>query len=168
MVKRTTLGTLGDDLRGMITKLAQEEIEAFDKALNATTIDRYSKIIKDTPVDTGRLRGAWLLDQYYSPTEKGKPDRNKGSAYLRRKISSIGGLLGKRTYFFNNLPYAEVVEYGLYPNPVKRGSKKRKGKGYVKYSEGGYSKQAPMGMMRINLAQFAAEVGRRFKRYRKR
>jgi hypothetical protein len=47
--------------------------------------------------------------------------------------------LGDIFFFTNNLPYARVVEFGLYPNPPKKGTGK---------TVGGFSKLAPQGMVR--------------------
>jgi hypothetical protein len=66
-----------------------------------------------TPVDEGTLKEAWTL-------EKAKR-------------------LGDSSHVRNGLPYAQVVEFGGYPNPPKGGEGK---------TEGGFSKQAPQGMLR--------------------
>ena len=53
--------------------------------------------------------------------------------------------LGDTAYIQNNTPYGDVIEYGGYPDPVKNGSWV-KGKGYIKKSSGGFSRQAPNGV----------------------
>lgn len=48
-------------------------------------------------------------------------------------------VLGDSSHVRNGLPYAPVVEFGGYPNPPKGGEGK---------TSGGFSKQAPQGMLR--------------------
>ncbi len=74
------------------------------------------KRVKDrTPVDTGALQAAWTLEES-----------------------------GDVITVTNALPYAAVVEYGLYPNPPKGGAGK---------TTGGFSSQAPQGMVGVTLAE---------------
>ncbi len=79
------------------------------------------RIVKDTPVDTGRARGAWEIDTS-TPVTRIK----------------------------NNVDYILKLEFGGYPNPPERGTA-IKGGGYEIKSISGYSKQAPQGMARKNV-----------------
>jgi hypothetical protein len=54
-----------------------------------------------------------------------------------------------------------VLEYGGFPNPPKFGSWKRGEAGPAAHVTGGFSMQAPQGMVRITAREFAAEVQRR-------
>lgn len=56
-------------------------------------------------------------------------------------------------YIENNLPYINTLEYGGYPDPVKKGTYE-KGTGYVIKSRGGFSKQAPHGMVGLTMARY--------------
>ena len=60
----------------------------------------------------------------------------------------------------NNLPYSEVIEFGEYPNPVKKGTKISKtGVKHAVFevrSKGGFSKLAPQGVVRVNALRFTA------------
>lgn len=58
--------------------------------------------------------------------------------------------------FSHNGPEARVIEYGLYPDPPKRGSRIPGTTGFVKLSESGFSKQAPGGAVRLALQAVAA------------
>ena len=66
----------------------------------------------------------------------------------------------------NNLPYIQVLEYGKYPNPPKKGTYLKEGQkkgqytgpGFFKFSEGGYSKQAPKGMVRISIQEIQKDL----------
>ena len=58
-----------------------------------------------------------------------------------------------KIFMTNNLPYARTLEFGKYPTPVKRGTYVGKGR-YEKRSQGGFSKLAPRGMVRVNALRF--------------
>lgn len=155
-----TLGKVGESLNDILKDVSKKEIQRFDKAYRAEVVDTLNSVINMTPVDKGALRNSWMLSQTYSRNAKSSGKSNKGASYLKRKTA--GGMLGKIFYFYNNLPYAEIVEYGGYPNPVKKGSKRPKQKGYIKYSSGGFSKQAPTGMLRVNLLGFYSRLRKRW------
>lgn len=108
-----------------------------------------ASVVMMSPVDEGRFRANW---QYGFNTEP--------SGELEEKDSSgfVGGATADRLQkqifaspafgvhnIVNNMPYGEVLEYGLYPDPPKKG----KGK-----TVGGYSKQAPAGMVRITFMRW--------------
>jgi hypothetical protein len=64
-----------------------------------------------------------------------------GTAAIADVMANMGGA-GKVTYLTNNLPYIQQLEYGGYPDPVKRGSwiKRSRHSGPAHYeilSEGG-------------------------------
>ena len=93
--------------------------------------------ITRSPVDTGRFRGNWIVslrnpddDESFSSSPL-----QRGSAVLDRGFA--GRMKPKEIYIQNNLPYAGVIDDGLYPKPPK----KRDGK-----TKNGYSKQAPRGI----------------------
>jgi hypothetical protein len=82
-----------------------------------------------------------------------------GATVLAEIAAGIGPAGGK-TFLSNNLVYAEVLEYGGYPDPVKygswvKGTKKVPGHYEIK-SIHGYSKQAPAGMVRTNMTRVQA------------
>ena len=105
------------------------------------------KIIKDTPVDTGRLKNNWYASNRRVGVRTTKATDPSGKNSLARVEKALSRLkVGQRFHFFNNLPYARVVEFGLYPNPPKKGTGK---------TVNGFSKKAPSGMLRINADGFA-------------
>ena len=61
-------------------------------------------------------------------------------------------MFGTKCFLTNNLPYIVKLEFGGYgtKNPVDVNAQ-------------GFSKQAPAGMVRINLARFPAQLARAFK-----
>ena len=120
-----------------------------------TVISMFTRVVMRSPVDTGRFRANWLLG-YGAPevtTHDGvDPDGGGRSQLIARAVMSwpVGGIV----YLTNSLPYARVLEYGEYPNPPKFGSKKRGEDGVAIHVQGGYSMQAPNGMVRVTVAEF--------------
>ena len=105
--------------------------------------------------DGGRFRNNWFL-KVGSPSGKTRSKSGGGSGSL----ASIGRLpldvMNKKIYFTNNTPYANVIEYGGYPNPVQLGT--NTGSGFQKLSAGGYSKQAPEGVVRVQLVKMRRKI----------
>ena len=54
----------------------------------------------------------------------------------------------------NNLIYGPLIEFGGYPTPVMLGTYNKSTKSYEVLSDGGYSKQAPQGVLRTNIKRF--------------
>ena len=124
-----------------------------NKKVKAIYTQGLSAVITGTPVhfiDGGRLRNNWFLTTR-APSKSKRGPNSRGSA----SYSSLGKMpdyiLDKTIYFTNNMPYANVVEYGGYVKNPKYGT--WTGSGFQKLSQNGYSKQAPNGMVRINLVK---------------
>lgn len=102
-------------------------------------------VVLKTPVDTGRARGNWMpsLD-VPDGTISTRVDPSGGSA-----IAEIQALAkqasGRIFYLSNNLPYIRHLEYGLYGQP--------QGSANGPKTIGGFSKQAPAGMVRTTINQ---------------
>ena len=60
------------------------------------------------------------------------------------RVEALRFKLGDTLYFTNNLPYAEKIEFGLYPSPSKTGK-----------TVGGYSVKSPQGMVRKNIIKWS-------------
>lgn len=122
-----------------------------ERTTRAVTLELFKAVILATPVDTGRARGNWQ-------TSVGQPitsvvDRlDKNGTVAIGEVSARMGKAGSITWLANNLPYIAVLEYGGYPDPVKLGTYVP-GEGYEIRSSGGFSKQAPAGMVRVNIAR---------------
>lgn len=56
------------------------------------------------------------------------------------------------------MPYIRKLEYGGYPDPVKKGSWDKKKKTYVIKTVGGFSRQAPKGMVGLTMSKIASTV----------
>ena len=111
-----------------------------EEMVRGTLFALSSRIIKESPVDTGRFRGNWQAS--VNTPKKGKLQRkDKSGAASINEVSSIVMSLdmGQTFYLTNNLPYARRLEYG-------------------------YSKQAPSGMLRINVMRVQSELEKARKR----
>jgi hypothetical protein len=139
-----------------VSKWAQTTKGAIDANVRSITFALFNGVILSTPVDEGRLRANWQTTVGAPATGTVDTDDPSGVAAIAGILANQGGA-GKVTYLSNNLPYSVVVEYGLYPNPPKLGTR-LKGGGYEIRSIGGYSRQSPAGMVRINMARIGEIV----------
>ena len=132
--------TIKTDVAGMFKRLSKRGEEQAAKIIQGAVVELFASIIIATPVDTGRLRGAWQLTTGQPSSTTGDPSKTKGSRYIQQNMPS--DIFAGKIYLTNNLPYATTVEFGLYPGT---GSDK---------TENGYSRGAKQGMVRINVSRF--------------
>lgn len=137
-----------------IRKFVEKSELNMDQTLRKTLIAVGDRLLEKTPVDTGRLSGNWqfgvdeipgTIVEVTGASGDGQAVKEAAAEQLRSTINSYDLKLGSVFYLINNLPYAPVVEYGLYPNPPKGGAGK---------TSGGYSTQAPEGMVRVTAVEF--------------
>ncbi len=106
--------------------------------------DIYAGTLKRWPVDTGHSRANWLIGINSPVREIREADKKqkgkKGavpSAMRTEGKAAVAQMSDRRPdqviWISNNVPYAEVIEFGLYPN------------------ETGFSKQAPQGAVRVTI-----------------
>ena len=97
-----------------------------EKVVRGTLIGMGTKIIKRSPVDTGRFRGNWQFTI-------GRPAQGQiasGGVPTSELVSASNSWQSGQTFYItNNLPYGERLEYG-------------------------WSKQAPQGMVRLTLGEY--------------
>lgn len=145
-----------------VKKAMKEQVNEMNNGLKAVYIKHLSAVIRATPVhfkDGGRLRNNWFLS-VDNPEFKTTLIKSKQGTSSYMQLNEMPKLvIGKKIYFTNNMPYAAVVEYGGYPNPPKYGTWVS-GAGFQKLSSGSYSKQAPRGMVRINMVKLQNEIKR--------
>jgi hypothetical protein len=121
--------------------------------VKAIFFDGLSEIIKETPVDTGRVRNNWFLTTGQSfSLSGGRAASKSGSGSISSLSTMPDKVLNNKIFFANNMPYIETLEFGGYPNPSS-GTK----------TSGGYSKQlipfnTPKGWVRSNLIRMANKV----------
>ena len=120
------------------TLFADDVENVYDIKYRAFIASFYNNLVALSPVDTGRYK-------------------NNHHISFNAPSFAVDGSFGlvfppagtyPTVYIQNNLPYASVIEFGGYPNPVKRGTRvKKDGKWvYEIRSSGGFSIQAPTGV----------------------
>ena len=136
-----------------------------ETVMRQTSIKLFSAIILASPVDTGRFRMNWQAAGGSPRKELVAGEDLTGAAAISRAEDFITKSLYWEDFTLsNNLPYANVIEYGGYstgfqgpPKPEKVTGSRFVGPLRHKaplQSENGYSKQAPQGVVRVNVARF--------------
>lgn len=118
-------------------------IDGAEDTVRATAIELWSAIIKATPVDSGRARASWFATgKEASVKTTNNTDTSKdGSNTAEAATRAVVGLKDWSIFHLsNNLPYIEKLEFGQYGDGPK--------------TTGGYSRQAPRGMVRISISRF--------------
>jgi hypothetical protein len=139
------------DVKNWASATGQNVVDA-KKGAAMTLIDRISK---QTPIDLddgGRLRNNWrtgINSRNGSSLMGVDPSGERSMSEAKSKIKTV--VADETIVFSNNLPYAPVIEYGLYPNPPKKPTGK---------TINGFSTQAPKGMVRINVEKMALDMKR--------
>jgi hypothetical protein len=165
MASKTTSNDFTINISGFVKKAKL----APTLVLRKIALDLFTAVVKRTPVDTGMLRANWQVGLGTAPVGTvSAPDKTGSRAQVEIAAKASQAVWGTSIFLVNNLPYATVVEYGAYPDPVKRGTYVPAGKtkygitgpGWVKRSAGGFSKQAPAGMVRVSLTELKAHLDR--------
>tara|TARA_R100000152_G_C6759123_1_gene183033 strand:- start:134 stop:598 length:465 start_codon:yes stop_codon:yes gene_type:complete len=139
----------------------QKEVE-----IDVTTIQRkiamdlLRGVVMKTPVDTGRARGNWQITiGAPASNELGSKDKTGSGTVSKgqKRVNSAKpyGII----WLTNNVPYIGVLEFGGFvpkdPGPSKDPRKGRTGRTLVK---GGFSVQAPKGMVRVTLEEITRSL----------
>ena len=130
---------------------------------------KISGVVLLTPVDTGRARSSWNVSRGEPDgsvrsgggrDSKGRYQKGGSRAPTAATASGVMRSLGvyETVWIASGLPYIKVLEYGGYPQSPVRGSWDRRTRSWVVKSAGGYSKQAPRGMVRITVAGVKAAL----------
>ncbi len=144
----------------IVRQWANETVEELDQRTRAITLAVLRSVVYMSPVLSGRFRGNWQVSVGFpieAPIERLDKD---GGTTLAVESGNVGGA-GTVTFINNNVPYSEVIEYGQYPNPPKRGTwvkaagkGKRRVPGHFEINTiGGYSTQEPAGVVRVTMAR---------------
>lgn len=126
------------DVRNFVEKAKKNN----ETVMRQVSLKLFSAIIKASPVDTGRFRMNWQAT--YSTPATGVINGEDPSGMAA--IGAMSTVVLKNPLWFdfvltNNLPYANVIEYGGYP-------------GTGPNTVGGFSRQAPQGVVRVNVVRF--------------
>jgi len=120
-------------IRGLdlwVDDVAEQLDIAVEVVARKLTLDAWGKLTKRTPVDTGRARASWQIS--VSEPYSGPPPMP--GAYPAPSEPGVSGIDGTTSIFITSvLAYMEALENG-------------------------HSGQAPNGMVRITVAEIAAEI----------
>jgi hypothetical protein len=88
-----------------LAKVVNAEV---DQVIRAVKISLFSGVIRDTRVDTGRLRGNWQTTTgFEAPTETERLDKSGASAIAEVQLGVKPDTVD---YLTNNVPYSEIWE----------------------------------------------------------
>lgn len=136
-------------------KFQVDAIGATEKTVRGTAIALWKAVILDSPVDSGRFRGNWFASQTAPETTVTASIDKVGAATVSKaKAEVLSASDWQNLWLANNLPYSHVLEFGEYPNPPKLGSWNKSKQRYEINTIGGYSDQAPSGVVRTNVIRF--------------
>ena len=131
-----------------VSRITKDMRIGSEKLAAAVFIELFSAVIRDTPKNTGRLQGNWIT------TSKVPASGTTNSTGTSKPISLAQITVRKPDlyYLVNNLPYAEVAEFGTWG----------KGPGATAKTGGtGFSIQAPAGMVRKNVKRLDSILRRK-------
>lgn len=112
-----------------------------DEVYRITVIKFFGQVVRASPVDTGRFRGNWFATISTPSTRTQMAIRP--ASQVNREIEQIVNQAENARIFWltNNLPYAETLEFGGYRDGPK--------------TVGGFSRQAPQGVVRVTARTFS-------------
>lgn len=167
-------------LRSFRVDLVEETREAVVDLQSALALALVKELVRNTPVDRGRLRGNWL-------TSAGAPREDEVEGGAASDVAALAaattGSLNPEQPFVpvfitNNVPYAEVYDLGLFVppdppedeaarkkraasrSPAKRDEARRKlGHKGATYIRGGFSIKAPLGIVDVSVTTVLAQYG---------
>tara|TARA_R110000850_G_scaffold275207_1_gene414165 strand:+ start:33114 stop:33509 length:396 start_codon:yes stop_codon:yes gene_type:complete len=124
-----------------LQRFAEKAGGSVDQTVRGVTLALFGAVIRDTPVDQGRLRGDWQTTVDQPATgQSGRVDKS-GAQAMAEVVANTPEKAGQVTILTNNMPYCELIENG--------GSQK-----------------SPEGMMRKNVDRFERLLAAEAKKYR--
>lgn len=138
--------------REKVTFELEEGIKArVNTNIKGVFLSGLGNVISGTPADEGIHRNSWMLTVGIPSNATTTSKSKTGSGSIRQLSKMPAIVLGKKIFFTNNAPAINILEYGGFPSPVKRGSYIKSSKSYEILSIRGFSKQAPNGWVRATL-----------------
>lgn len=112
-----------------------------DEVYRITVIKFFGQVVRASPVDTGRFRGNWFAT-ISTPSTRAQTAIRPASQVNREIEQTVNQAENARIFWLtNNLPYAETLEFGGYRDGPK--------------TVGGFSRQAPQGVVRVTARTFS-------------
>ncbi|WP_394763550.1 hypothetical protein [Phenylobacterium sp.] len=121
-----------------ISRFVDDAGQSADKVTREIVRSCYDRIVARSPVDTGEFKLSWGVAELGA-------EPVPGSAAI-----TGGPMAGKVWRISTASPYAWKIEFGGYPSPPKHGSGR---------TIGGFSTQAPMGVVGLTALEFGSIVG---------
>jgi hypothetical protein len=135
------VGSFADD----VNKFQRKTVNKMDQVVRKVALELFTRIIYKTPVDTGRARANWQVSIGTPAAGTVEIDDKSGNATVSKATAKSAGFkAGDTIYLANNLPYIRKLEEGGYGDGPK--------------TVGGFSRQAPAGMVTLTVQEFAAVV----------
>ncbi len=116
-----------------------------------------SEVPRSVKATSGLTKNNWFLSVGV-PSSKTTTSKANGLASIRQLRSMPKLVLNKKIFYTNNKPNITSLEYGGFPDPVKKGSRLKGKNNFEKLSSGGFSKQAPKGWIRATLIAMANKI----------
>lgn len=138
---------VGDRFAIDVASFNTRTFRQFDQIRRAIFLEIGRRVILKTPVDKGGARGAWQSTVGKAATTNVDRQGTASIAELGLMVQAAG--ISETMFLTNLMPYIGKLEDGGYPNPPKKGTGK---------TVGGFSTQAPEGMVRVTLAELDSIV----------
>lgn len=123
-----------------LTRICAKSKVSLDETVNRFVFGMFSRIIMRSPVDTGRFRANWQISfnsisaQQLEQFDQGPVTANgSGQSSTKELVRAVllgANWIGGKAYLVNTMPYGKYLEYGS-------------------------SKQAPLGMVRLTVNEYA-------------
>ena len=126
-----------------IKKFAEKAIGDTEDIINGTCLDLSRRVILRTPVDSGQARWNWQGSIGAPKVNELKGSDKGGAKRIGQLVNVTDKASGNVFFLTNNMPYINKLEFGGYPANSPTGK-----------TSGGYSTQAPSGMVRITIREF--------------
>jgi hypothetical protein len=139
------------EFNSAILSWAEDEVpRALVKWQKRIVFEAFRKIIMRSPKDEGILIGGWVVTIDHPSNAKLDNPMDRDQAISKSSSALVNLVPFRIVWISNSVDYAYVIEEGKFdpkdPGPSKDKRPDRKGKVLVK---GGYSTQAPRGMVGI-------------------
>lgn len=133
--------SIKQDIDSVVFTIKAETAQEASRIIRKITFDLYGKVILKSPVDTGRFRSNWGVSVgAYLPTTATPVSALASYPTDPTTISQL-----PQVVISNSLPYAFIIENGLFTKKAE-----------TKKTIGGFSKQAPEGVLYPSLKEITS------------